>query len=130
MQVLWCAAKSSLYLICRSENSACNFSYSDMEGQLSFCWMNLRREACVSHVWSHKRECEVNKWTYSTAEEGLSFCSYKATRTSPTPNWEQRKQQDSLINSAITSKTQRGICEWEKNLWWEHPQLHLFPDIF
>lgn len=42
LHLSWFSFKSSLYLICRSDNSACSFSYSDSDGPPNFCWTNLR----------------------------------------------------------------------------------------
>lgn len=109
MQVFWCAAKRSLYLICRSENSACNFSYSEMEGQLNFCWMNLprpkTREACHSHVSSRVTQIKQNNqnWKWKKKKEGRKHTrrQKKACRFARTkkPELQQQRQQRNITLS-------------------------------
>ena len=84
LQVSWCAAKSSLYFICRSNISPCSFSYSDTVGPPNFCWTNLQDKIykklgydiwSILHIYMCEYDC-LNVCTYITTDNG-PFCGEK-----------------------------------------------------
>ena len=125
LQFSWCAAKSSLNFNCKSDISAYSFSYSETLGAPNFYWTNLptkinkqnRKIQFFSQlndpIWKKKRIT----WTYSRAEEGLSFCSYNATRTGSNNNNNKMKHKLKFSwNKNKNKKRKRKKRRWKRGM--------------